>query len=780
MMTDAHSAHAMEATIVLLSVASALAVALAALGARHWTAPRTRGYLWRAALVATGLLILGELTGVSTTVGISARRSMTWIGVAKLGSMSPGAPFRPFGSFRAQAVAQIGDEPGSFCLANSSDRRGGESADEPIGSLSDKAAFVPDENPAHLDVAATLSQPIEPFDHEIPVARMSYNESPELVREASSASPQGGTWHSEFLARGGRYSAAVWLAVAAALLVRVCLLRMLWCHRHRASQRVVDARLLGRVAALSKQLGMSSRVQLFASERWLTPVAWGAWRPAIGLPADFAVNFDATKQDAMLAHELGHLAARDPAWQWLADTVTSLLWWLPWCWWLRRQMRLTAESVADEASLVVAGGPRALAECLILLGRKMIDQSATSYSVTGAFRSTLGQRVEHLLQLDFAGQSSRRSHSDRRARLLAPVMVVFVVVVVVVAGGSAWARPLANSQTGENNMRWFIEHSWRQSLAGVLVSMAMSTGPQWSQAQQPALADLAGVEKDDENTDTHEDASDDLEVLETEKAIVERAEQEAREQAERAYEEEREHIERALREQQEALQRMLEVMQRQLPQDAQMSRVEIERARQKINEAREKARAQLKNRKENANENKKTVERANQLLETIKLKVLAKRDPLTLEKELNPLKLSLDPDDHSEPDDQSRRAAEAHKLSLNQLLEAAAQLHKSGFDDPASQMEQAAALVEKALHGLSQSTSFDLKIQRDEQLKNDSFDRPESDENILDGSKPEKSDELSGTVDRLQDDVAQIRKEMGELRDMLNRLLSDRDSARSR
>ena len=83
------------------------------------------------------------------------------------------------------------------------------------------------------------------------------------------------------------------------------------------------------------------------------------------------MRFDAARQDSMLAHELAHLAAHDTCWCLLADAATAVLWWHPGVWWLRRQMHLASEMAADEASLLVADGPRVLAECLVELGTRL-------------------------------------------------------------------------------------------------------------------------------------------------------------------------------------------------------------------------------------------------------------------------------------------------------------------------------------------------------------------------------------------------------------------------
>ena len=87
------------------------------------------------------------------------------------------------------------------------------------------------------------------------------------------------------------------------------------------------------------------------------PIAFGIFRLTIGLPPGFHRNFNIPQQDAMIAHELAHLAVHDPAWGVLADAVVAVFWWHPLVWWARRQLCAANEAAADEASLLIADGP---------------------------------------------------------------------------------------------------------------------------------------------------------------------------------------------------------------------------------------------------------------------------------------------------------------------------------------------------------------------------------------------------------------------------------------
>ena len=125
-------------------------------------------------------------------------------------------------------------------------------------------------------------------------------------------------------------------------------------------------------------------MRLLTAHSLSSPVVFGCFRPVILVPAGFDDDFGAAQQEAMLAHELAHLAARDPFWQSAALWLCAALWWQPLAWWSRRRLRAASETAADEASLLVPDGPCVLAESLVALGRRLVRSRSLGWlSVEG-------------------------------------------------------------------------------------------------------------------------------------------------------------------------------------------------------------------------------------------------------------------------------------------------------------------------------------------------------------------------------------------------------------
>ncbi|MBU6400177.1 MAG: hypothetical protein KGS61_07645 [Verrucomicrobia bacterium] len=250
----------------------------------------------------------------------------------------------------------------------------------------------------------------------------------------------------------------VWLLGFGVVLVRVAVGRCLLGLFRRRRRQAVPAALQARVQALARRVGLRRRVRVLTSGGLSGPIAFGIFSPTIGLPGDS--DFSPAQQEAMLAHELAHLAAHDPLWHLLAEVVSAALWWHPLVWWLRQQLRAASETAADEASLLLHGGPGILAECLVELGARLPRRASAAWMrLEGSgFRSGLGLRVARLLALDGKAWQARGRCVEWLAKIFGPGMLVVVGMMA-----TAWTQPGATARP--SSIRGAVSESWRHSVA---------------------------------------------------------------------------------------------------------------------------------------------------------------------------------------------------------------------------------------------------------------------------------------------------------------------------
>lgn len=234
----------------------------------------------------------------------------------------------------------------------------------------------------------------------------------------------------------------VWIVGSAVLAMRLFVGRILLLKFCARSQAVAEKGLFCRVQGIADKLGLKQAVRVLETERIQTPVVFGLFRPSIALPVGFAARFQPKQQEAILAHELAHLGARDPLWYLLADALASVLWWHPLVWVARARLHVASELAADEACVLAEQGPATLAECLVTIAQEMHGPGTLeSIGIEGSgFRSRLGQRVERLLQLSAEMVSKPALWRTRLVKVGMPVLLLSLLVL-----GSGWMRKDASA-----------------------------------------------------------------------------------------------------------------------------------------------------------------------------------------------------------------------------------------------------------------------------------------------------------------------------------------------
>jgi beta-lactamase regulating signal transducer with metallopeptidase domain len=139
------------------------------------------------------------------------------------------------------------------------------------------------------------------------------------------------------------------------------------------------------------------RVDLRASACLELPVAFRGWRPIIVLPASLCRTADNGALRFSLAHEWSHVAGGDVSrWYW-TGLVQLLYFFHPLYWWLRRQLRLCQDYLADASAAACARERLDYAEYLVGLARRRVHAPAAALGI-GDRRSNLYRRIIMLLQ----------------------------------------------------------------------------------------------------------------------------------------------------------------------------------------------------------------------------------------------------------------------------------------------------------------------------------------------------------------------------------------------
>jgi hypothetical protein len=121
---------------------------------------------------------------------------------------------------------------------------------------------------------------------------------------------------------------------------------------------------LALVSSCARTAGIKRLPDFAESELLSVPVTFGVVRPVILLPLDWR-DWDTGELDAVIAHEMSHVARRDALADRLALLHRALFWFSPLSWYLTGVLTELAEEASDEAALAAGADRTRYAETLL-------------------------------------------------------------------------------------------------------------------------------------------------------------------------------------------------------------------------------------------------------------------------------------------------------------------------------------------------------------------------------------------------------------------------------
>lgn len=192
---------------------------------------------------------------------------------------------------------------------------------------------------------------------------------------------------------------AAWLigtaAAATALFLSLFRVRLLAL----SADEIGDPAWQGAAAAIAARLGQRRPVRLLMSPGVGTPMAGGVWRAAIFLPPS-ARTWSVERRDVVLAHEIAHLAGRDPLRHLVARLALALYWFHPLAWIAARQAAEAREQACDEAVLALGTRRSVYARVLLELAESMRPSIPALGALPMVERSLLENRLMAILNND--------------------------------------------------------------------------------------------------------------------------------------------------------------------------------------------------------------------------------------------------------------------------------------------------------------------------------------------------------------------------------------------
>ncbi|QDT95901.1 BlaR1 peptidase M56 [Gimesia aquarii] len=182
-------------------------------------------------------------------------------------------------------------------------------------------------------------------------------------------------------------------------------------------------------------------VRLLVSDRVPTPIMWGAFRPTIVIPTELAAKPNSAALRWAIAHEWSHVLQGDFSTQVLSSLTKFVCFYQPAYWWLRRQLILNQDFLADAFAANQGPSTEDYADFLVSIARNQNQPLLTGTLGISDHRSNLFRRVNMLVD-------PPRPLLQKKKRL--PTLLILLFALLTVTGLSTVrldARPIETPQS---------------------------------------------------------------------------------------------------------------------------------------------------------------------------------------------------------------------------------------------------------------------------------------------------------------------------------------------
>lgn len=199
-------------------------------------------------------------------------------------------------------------------------------------------------------------------------------------------------------------------------------------------------------ARLADHLGVARPcVRLCAYGRPLA-LTYGLLRPTVLLSSWIVERLDPSELEAVLAHELGHVARRDYLVVWLATMLRDAFVYLPTSWAAHRQLLREKEPACDDLAVGATRRPLALASALAKVWQPALDGPHISLAQPLTERGdAIAGRIERLLRVP------QPAAGTARARLVALGVGMWALAALLALQGANIALLLAPMGCGPSS-----------------------------------------------------------------------------------------------------------------------------------------------------------------------------------------------------------------------------------------------------------------------------------------------------------------------------------------
>ncbi len=184
------------------------------------------------------------------------------------------------------------------------------------------------------------------------------------------------------------------------------------------------------LSSLQASLGISSKIKIAASALVKVPMVVGWLRPVVLMPVAAINNLTTAQVEAVLAHELAHIARYDYLVNILQAAVEAMFYFNPAVWWISSRIRTERENCCDDLAVATCGNSVAYAKALVSLQEMHQARPILALSFSKN-KNQLLTRIQRILQ-------SPDKKSNAMEKISATVLLLAAVVLLSLQAQSSF------------------------------------------------------------------------------------------------------------------------------------------------------------------------------------------------------------------------------------------------------------------------------------------------------------------------------------------------------
>ena len=245
-----------------------------------------------------------------------------------------------------------------------------------------------------------------------------------------------------------------------------------WYRIRRLIQQAVestDPTIQSSCQRIAQSLRLTRPIKIKISSRTMMPMVIGSHRAVLVLPSSFS-EWEQTRQQAVLSHELGHIKRYDCATQLLGQVLCAAYWFHPLSWIITRRLQSEAEAACDDLAIQTGSEPSQYAEHLLTIARSLKGLRILSGSAAPMAGHS---RLEKRLRLILAAGTDRNQLSRNCALLCSTATIgasLIFSTIRITANNEATEATAGSSRSSSSEVE-------EESLTSVLLAQASESTP---------------------------------------------------------------------------------------------------------------------------------------------------------------------------------------------------------------------------------------------------------------------------------------------------------------